>query len=209
MGDCDRLSSVASLHAIRSRASAWRPPRIALILLLSMALAQAIDRAGVAIGGGLGTAEELLRPSALPELVGLATVGLLGVWLGRREARAPCSRWLPRLATTATVLLGGLAAQELAALALDVGHATGWTGIAAHLGQTVLPVAALAGVGVGLVIGIVRTVRRHVAPIVPLEHLPQVPKAPPVGRAWRGLSVPSGLLLARHLAGRAPPAPAL
>jgi hypothetical protein len=100
------------------------------------------------------------------------------------------------------VLLAGLGAFELVGVGLGAGHAVGVHGLVDHGGWTVLPIAFGLGAAIGVLacaatVGIrwfawarARRRRRRVAAL---------------HRLVEAVLVPSGTLIARNLAGRAPP----
>lgn len=196
-------------QSIRPLAPSVRSPRITPALLIAIVVAQLIDLVAVAVAGG-SLGGQLRQLDLLPAIVGTAVVGGLGLRLARREADVSCLRWSQRIATMVAVLLGGLLAQELTAVVLEGGgHGSGWDGMLLHAVQTVLPVALLAGIAVAVVVGVARVVRRSGRRTASLRIVWLTPKAPLRRRSSRPFAAPTGPLLARHLAGRAPPLPAV
>jgi hypothetical protein len=100
------------------------------------------------------------------------------------------------------VLLAGLGAFELVGIGLDASHAIGVHGLIDHGGWAALPIALGLGAAVGLLACAATVhVRRFVAARIPRRRRS-------TGRSARlaaAVLVPSGALIARNLAGRAPP----
>lgn len=167
-----------------------------------MLLAEAFDR----VVDGAGPLQALMSLTSPAELTGLGTVSALGVLAARRETRRPCSRLTARLAAMVAILLCGLLVQELVALALHSGHAAGLASLAAHAGTVVLPAAAAGGVGVAVLVGVAHVARRVWPLLLAAVVLALRAAAPRTTHRRRDVAPPVGPLLARHLAGRAPPA---
>lgn len=101
------------------------------------------------------------------------------------------------------VLLAGLSAFELVGAGLDAAHAVGVHGLIDHGGWTAVPVALGLGSAIGLLVcAATAQIRRLAAARAGRRRRPW---APPVQLPSLVL-VPSGTLIARNLAGRAPPA---
>jgi hypothetical protein len=172
------------------------------VLLVAMLIAEAFDR--LADGTGpLGALTTLASPA---ELAGLGTVAVLGTVAARRESRRPCSRLTVRVLAMVGVLLSGLLVQELTALLLHAEHAAGLANLAVHAGTVVAPAAAACGVAVALLVGVAHVARRVWPLLVAVVVLAIRAAAPRTTHGRRGATPPVGPLLARHLAGRAPPA---
>lgn len=167
-----------------------------------MVLVEAFDR----VVDGTGPVRALASLTSPAELAGLGTVAALGVLTARREARRPCSRLALRLVVMVAVLLCGLLVQELGALALHTGHAAGLASLAAHAGTVVLPAAAAGGLGVALLVGVSHAARRVWPLLAAAVVLALRAATPRTTDRRRDVTPPVGPLLARHLAGRAPPA---
>lgn len=100
------------------------------------------------------------------------------------------------------VLLAGLGALEFVGFALDAAHAVGTHGLTDHGGWTAVPVALGLGSTVGvLTCAATAQIRRFVAAQSPRERrvVVRVARVAPI------VLVSSGTLIARNLAGRAPP----
>jgi hypothetical protein len=177
-----------------------------LVLVLAMLVAELLDRAADVAAHGGGLFEALAGPASPAGLAGFATVAVLGTVAARREARVPCARLTRRLTAMVAVLLCGLLVQELVGLLLHAEHAAGLANLAVHAGTVVLPAAAACGVGVGLVVGVAHVARRVWPLVVAAVVLAFRAADPRAADGRRDLVPPVGPLLARHLAGRAPPA---
>ncbi|WP_210491478.1 hypothetical protein [Patulibacter sp. SYSU D01012] len=189
------------------RATARRTARLPLLVLLAMLVAELLDVVGAASANGVALADAAGVPAAAPELGGLAVAGALALRVARRERREPCTRWPRRLAETTGILLVGLTAQELFALALHVGHGDGVAELAAHVAGSVLPLALGLGAALAFVVGVVGAVRRGRGRIG-AARTPVRPGAPARRPLPAAALLPAGLLLARRHPGRAPPVPA-
>lgn len=103
----------------------------------------------------------------------------------------------------ASGLLAIYTAQELLEGVLATGHPPGLAGVFGHGGWLAVPLSALVGAGLSLLVKVVRAVaaRARVAGRVSPIAVPAGGVAMPPAV----VSSPRGALLARHLAGRAPP----
>lgn len=138
-----------------------------------------------------------LLVNVVPQL--LAAIGAASAlrWVARRSG-------LPDGALQSTaVLLAGLGAFELVGVGLDATHATGVHGLIEHGGWAAVPVALGLGSAIGLLTcAATAQIRRLAAARTPRQRRTAARPAqlPTV------VLVPSGALIARNLAGRAPPA---
>lgn len=138
-----------------------------------------------------------LLVNVVPQL--LAAIGAASAlrWVARRSG-------LPDGALQSTaVLLAGLGAFELVGVGLDATHATGVHGLIEHGGWAAIPVALGLGSAIGLLTCAATAQIRRLA--AARTHRPRRTVARAVQLPTMVL-VPSGTLIARNLAGRAPPA---
>jgi len=132
----------------------------------------------------------------LPQLLAAAGAAAGLRWVARRSGLGDGP-----LQSTA-VLLAGLGAFELVGIGLDASHAIGVHGLIDHGGWAALPIALGLGAAVGLLACAATVhVRRFAAARAPRRRRSTVRPA----RFVAAVLVPSGALIARNLAGRAPP----
>jgi hypothetical protein len=155
--------------------------------------------------GYLGTV-----PPLLAAVLAIALAQGVAATFARRTADRRPLHWLVRWALGTLVFVALFAAQENAEELLSVGHGAGPLSLFGHGGWLVGPEALVAGgVLVGLLRGTERALERiellltAAAPLAPW--LAAAAPLPPVAAELR---VPAVALLARNLAGRAPPRPA-
>lgn len=133
----------------------------------------------------------------LPQLLGAAAAAAGLRTLARRSGLGDGP-----LQSTA-VLLAGLGAFELVGIGLDASHAIGVHGLIDHGGWAALPIALGLGSAVGLLACAVTVhARRFAAARTPRRRRATARPARPVA----AVLAPQGTVIARNLAGRAPPA---
>ena len=149
-------------------------------------------------------------PPLLAAVLAIALAhGVAATFARRRASRRPL-HWLVRWALGTLVFVALFAVQENAEELLSVGHGAGPLSLLGHGGWLVLPEALVAG---GVLVALLRGTERALERIELLltdaaPHAPRLASAAPLPPRAAELRVPAIALLARHLAGRAPPGPA-
>jgi hypothetical protein len=159
-------------------------------------------------GAGAGHGYLGALPPLLAALLamGMARFGL--AVLARRRGDGQALHWGLRWLGGACAFVALFAAQENAEDLLTFGHGAGPSALLGHGGWTVLPLALLAGGVLALLLrGTERAIERvSLALAAGGPHAPRWASIELVLARLRTLATPVVAVLARHLAGRAPPA---
>jgi hypothetical protein len=186
-----------------------RPPRSWLAALLAAGalgvheLRVRLVEGGAEAGSGAGHAYLGVLTALVGVALALALARYLQLWIGRRSGgcvgRRPVALWL----LASVLVLAGYVSQELIAGWLSAGHPAGLAAILAHGGGIALPLAAaFGGIAVLLSGGAEALLERRCRDGAsrPLRASNAATRRP--GARFHG----SGRVVARHLAGRSPPA---